>query len=136
MKIYVRASKSSYGKVSGIKAEFEKLGHIVTPPNGFDTPTAESKYQAMTAQEYADWKTGMIRHDGEIVTSNDAVLVLNFDKNDVANSIGGAVFLEMFKAFDSGKKIFLYNPIPENILQDEIIGLQPIVINRDLSLIA
>ncbi|HXR49661.1 MAG TPA: hypothetical protein VN778_01390 [Verrucomicrobiae bacterium] len=135
MKIYLCASKSFFDKVNGIKAELEKLGHAVTPPNGFDEPAAESRHQSMTAQEYADWKTGMIRHDGEVVAAHDAVLVLNFEKNGQQNYIGGAAFLEMFKAWDLGKKVFLYNAIPDNMLKDEIIGLQPLVINRDLSLI-
>lgn len=40
---------------------------------------------------------------------------------------------EMFKTFDLGKKIFLYNPIPESMLKDEIIGFGPVIINRDLT---
>lgn len=136
MKIYLCASKSFYDKVSDVKAALEKLGHVVTPPNGFDEPAAESTYRSMTPRQYADWKTGMIRHDGEVVQAHDAVLVLNFEKNGQPNYIGGAAFLEMFKAWDLGKKIFLLNPIPDNMLRDEIIGLQPTVINRDLSLVA
>lgn len=136
MKIYLCASKSFYDQVPEVKAKLEKLGHVVTPPNGYDTPAAESKYQTMTPQEYADWKTSMIRHDGEVVSANDAVLVLNFEKNGQQNYIGGAAFLEMFKAWDLGKKIFLLNPIPDNMLRDEIIGLQPVVVNQDLSLVA
>lgn len=136
MKIYLCASKSFYEKVPEIKAKLEKLGHTVTPPNGFDTPAVESQRQEMSPQEYADWKTGMIRHDGEVVRAHDAVLVLNFEKNGLPNYIGGAAFLEMFKAWDLGKKIYLLNPIPNNMLRDEIIGLQPIVINQNLSLVA
>jgi len=135
MKIYLCASKSFYDRVNDIKAKLEKLGHQVTPPNGFDEATAESKYQAMTPQAYADWKASMIRHDGVVVAANDAVLVLNFEKNGQENYIGGAAFLEMFKAWDLGKKIYLYNPFPNNMLKDEIIGLQPTIINHDLRLV-
>jgi len=42
------------------------------------------------------------------------------------------VLLEMFKAWELGKKIFLYNPIPNNMLKDEIQGINPIVINGNL----
>jgi hypothetical protein len=136
MKIYLCASKNFYDKVPDIKARLEKLGHIVTPPNGYSEPASESKFQSMTSQQYADWKSNMIRHDGEVVAANDAVLVLNFEKNGLQNYIGGAAFLEMFKAWDLGKKIFLLNPIPDNMLHDEIIGLQPVVINHNLSLVA
>jgi len=77
----------------------------------------------------------MIREDGRIIAQHDAVLVLNFEKHGQANYVGGATFLEMFKAFDLGKKLFLYNPIPDGMLTDEIIGLQPAVIYQDLSLV-
>ncbi|MDD2180984.1 MAG: hypothetical protein PHW32_01295 [Bacilli bacterium] len=62
----------------------------------------------------------------------DIVLVLNFDKDGYKNYIGGATFLEMYDAFRLGKKIYLYNDIPEGILEDEIIGFNPIIINGKL----
>lgn len=77
----------------------------------------------------------MIKTDGKIVEANDAILVMNLDKVDQKNYIGGSTFLEMFKAFDMGKKIFLYNPIPNNSLEDEIRGFGPKVISGDLKLI-
>jgi hypothetical protein len=43
--------------------------------------------------------------------------------------------LEVFKAWELGKKIFFYNPLPEGILYDELFGMNPLVINGDLSLI-
>jgi hypothetical protein len=48
------------------------------------------------------------------------------------NYIGGATFLEMYDAFRLGKKIYLYNDVPEGILKDEIVGFDPIVIDGDL----
>ncbi len=39
----------------------------------------------------------------------------------------------MYKAFDLGKKIYLFNPIPQNIFTDEILGMSPVVIGGDLS---
>ena len=114
----------------------EALGHTVTPPNGFETSATEKTAQEpLSADAYAAHKAALIRNDGVIVAANDAVFVLNFEKHGQPNYIGGAVFLEMFKAFDLRKKIFLYNPIPENILSDEIIGLQPVIINHDLTAI-
>lgn len=133
MKIFITASKSAYSNVEAVKIGLEKAGHIVTPPNGFDTPSEESAVQKLSATEYADWKSAMIRKDGQIIAANDAILVLNFEKNGAKNYIGGATFLEMFKAFDLEKKIYLFNPIPDGMLTDEIIGLQPIVIHGDLS---
>ncbi len=69
----------------------------------------------------------------------DTVLVLNLDKEKngkvFKNYIGGATFLEMYDAFRLGKKIYLYNNIPDGMLFDEIEGFDPIIINGDLNLI-
>ena len=74
----------------------------------------------------------MIKSQARKVKANDAVLVLNFDKQGQKNYIGGATFLEIFKAFELNKKIFLFNPVPDGILKDELIGMSPLVINGDL----
>ncbi len=75
----------------------------------------------------------MLKLQAGKVKANDAVLVLNFEKNSQKNYIGGATFLEIFKAFELNKKIFLFNSIPDGILKDELIGMNPMIINGDLS---
>lgn len=108
---------------------------MLPPPNGFDMLEAEENVKQSSPEEHQRWKADMIRRDGKIVAVNDAILVLNFEKHNKPNYIGGATFLEMFKAFELGKKIFLYNPIPEGMLTDEILGFGPVVINGNLSFI-
>lgn len=135
MKIFICASKYNYGYVSDIKKKLEDLGHIITVPNSYDEPMKEEEIKKLGIEEHSKWKNSMIRLQKEKVDANDCILVLNFQKNDQPNYIGGATFLEMFRAFDSGKKVYLHNPIPDNILRDEIIGMNPIIINGDLDLI-
>lgn len=66
----------------------------------------------------------------------DAVLVLNIDKHGIANYIGGNTFLEIGFAHILNQKIFLLNPIPDMpYYKTEIVAMNPIVINGDLSLI-
>lgn len=133
MKIFICASKAFYGKISSIKPELEKKGHIITLPNSYDNPGREDEQRAQGASTHAAWKAKMIRLQEKKVKANDAILVLNFTKNGQQNYIGGATFLEMFKAFELGKKIYLYNPIPAGMLYDEIHSFEPVVINGDLS---
>ena len=38
----------------------------------------------------------------------------------------------MYDAFRLGKKVFLYNDVPEGILHDEIRGFDPMVLNGNL----
>ncbi|MFA5230111.1 MAG: hypothetical protein WC422_01530 [Candidatus Paceibacterota bacterium] len=135
MKIFICASKHFYDRVKNIKNELEIVGHIVTLPNSFDDPLAEEKIKILGHEEHKKFKTEMFELQNKKVAENDGILVLNFEKNGLANYIGGAVFMEMIKAFELNKKIFLYNPVPNNILKDEIEGMDPIIINGDLNLI-
>jgi hypothetical protein len=61
---------------------------------------------------------------------------LNFDKADLKNYLGGATFLEVFKAWELGKKIFFYNRLPEGMLRDELDAMAPTVIDGNLAKIA
>ena len=133
MKIFVICSKRFYDRIPEIKKCLEDKKHEVELPNCFDDPSAEEKYRGLGLEEHAKWKSGMFKHSIDVIEKNDAVLVLNFKKEEIENYIGGATFLEMYDAFRLGKKIFLYNDIPEGMLKDEIIGFSPILINGDLS---
>jgi len=135
MKIFLCASKHCYGHVAGIKSDLEKIGHIITVPNSYDNPMKEEEVKKLGTEEHHLWKKNMIHLQKEKVDANDCILVLNFEKNGQPNYIGGATFLEIFRAFDSGKKVYLFNPIPETNFKDELIGMGVEVINGDLSLI-
>lgn len=133
MKIFVCCSKHLYHQVPEIKEALEKRGHVITLPNSYDEPMKEEDMKKISKEEHSKWKGNMIKLQDAKVRANDAVLVLNFEKQGQQNYIGGATFLEMYKAWELGKKIFLYNSIPENILKDEICGFNPVILNGDLS---
>lgn len=133
MKIFLICSKSFYDRVPEIKKELDSLGHIVTLPNPYDNPLAESEYKNLGKEEHSKWKRGMFKHSLEVISSVDSVLVLNFEKNGIKNYLGGATFIEMYDASRMEKKIYLYNDIPEGMLKDEILGFSPVVLNGDLS---
>ncbi len=133
MKIFICASKHNYDKVAPIKAQLETLGHIVTLPNSYDEPMKEEEMKKISPEAHQKSKADMLKHQDAQVLANDAILVLNFEKHGQPNYIGGATFLEIFRAFDADKKIFLFNPIPDNIFSDELLGMNPMVIDGDLS---
>ena len=132
MKIFVCCSKHFYHQLPPVIAQLEQHGHTITPPNSYDEPFKEEEMKVRGDEEHRAWKAAMIRLQEEKVRANDAILVMNFEKNGVPNYIGGATFLEIFKAFELGRKVFLYNPIPESIFSDELHGMNPLVIHRDL----
>lgn len=136
MKIFIICSKVFYGNIPPIKEVLDKAGHEVTLPNSYDDPGAEARYKEKGEKEHAEWKAGMLRHSQQVIKGIDAVLVLNFEKNGQINYIGGATFLEMYDAFRLGKKIYMYNDIPDNLLKDEIEGFEPILIHSKLALLS
>lgn len=131
MKILIICSKAFYDKIADIKQKLEEAGHIIELPNCYDNPEIEASVRG--SAEHSKFKAAMYKKSEDTISKMDAVLVLNFDKNGQKNYIGGATFLEMYDAFRMNKKIFLYNQIPEGILNDEIIGFAPTIINGDLS---
>ena len=133
MKIFICCSKYFYNRISEIKERLENSGHEITLPNSYEHPFKEEEIKKLSKEEHIQWKSAMLRSQESKVKSNDAILVLNFDKNESKNYIGGATFLEIFKAFELNKKIFLLNPLPDNIFKDELTAINPIIINGDLS---
>jgi len=134
MKVFVCASKYNYGRLEPVVNGLEQMGHEVTLPNSYDEPMKEDEMKVKGRDDHIKWKSSMLRLQAEKVAYNDAILVCNFEKNGIDNYIGGATFLEIFKAFELGKKIFLYNPFPESVFNDELIAMNPIVINGDITL--
>lgn len=135
MNIFIVCSKAFYGKVSEIQTLLESMNHQITLPNSFDDPMMEEKLKTKGAYHHASWKAEMLREQSRKVAANDAVLVLNLEKNRIKNYIGGATFLEIYKAFELGKRIYFYNPVPEGILRDELLGMNPIMLDGNLALI-
>ncbi len=74
----------------------------------------------------------VIKRYYKIIQKTDAILVLNFDKNEIKNYIGGNTFLEMGFAYVLNKPIYLLNSIPDMIYTDEIQAMQPKILNGDL----
>lgn len=75
----------------------------------------------------------LIKRYYNLIKESDAILVLNLDKNNIKNYIGGNVFLEMGFAHILDKKIFLLNEPPQMHYLDEILAMQPFILNGNLS---
>ena len=133
MKIFIACSKYFYDKVNEIKKELENQGHEITFPNSFEDPFKEDRLKALNEEEHRKFKQEMMKLHNPKIKENDALLVLNFEKNGISNYIGGATFMEIVKAWELNKKIFFYNPIPEGIFSDELNGINPTIINGNLS---
>ena len=139
MKILIICSKKFYSRIEEVKKELEQRNIEVFLPNCYDDPDTEQKMWDLGKEEHQKFKAAMYKQSEDTISKMDAVLVLNFDKekdNQIyKNYISGATFLEMYDAFRLGKKIYLYNDIPNGMLYDEIEGFSPIIIDGNLELI-
>lgn len=139
MKVLVVCSTSFYDKVENVKNGLEKNGHIVYLPNCYDVPVTNEDNKLMSDEEYLDFFRSMYYESRDKISEVDAILVLNYTKvkNGVSldNYIGASTFLEMYEAFMNGKKIFMMNDYPDNMLYDEIKGFGPIIINGNVDLV-
>jgi nucleoside 2-deoxyribosyltransferase len=150
MTITICASIKFYPQILEVKSLLEDMGYeVLIPPNRVKNDQGESisvldYYQTrkndVENKINEEWvwerKQEAIRWHFEKIDKADVILVLNYDKNDIINYIGGNTLMEMGVAFWLNKPIYLYNPIPEGVSYfEEIKGMRPIVINGDLNLI-
>lgn len=146
MKITICGSIAFYDEMVDLKEELEKLGNeIKLPPNEIEDEFGNM----ISVKEHYNRKKAETNNESSILDRvgkamkmhfrkiewGDAVLILNYDKNGIPNYVGGNTLLELGLAFHLNKKLFLLNDIPEMSYKEEIIGMKPVIINKDLTLI-
>lgn len=140
MKIAISASLDFTNEIKNVADELKEKGYEVTIPLTSEKILNNelSLNQILKEKENGEIFKRAIKYDVlkyyfDKIKEGDAILVLNFTKKGIENYIGGAVFLEMGFAHVLNKKIFLLNPIPDVGYKDEIISMQPIILNNDLN---
>lgn len=143
MKITLCGSITFIDEMVTLKNELEKLGHEAHTPvlefrneNGDLISAKEFQVLRKSDEKQDDWvwrrkKEAMQGHFDEVVWS-DVILVLNEEKNGIPGYIGANTLLEMGLAFHLKKPIYLWNPIPEISYKKELLGMWPVVLDRDL----
>ncbi len=136
MKIIICGSMTAAKEMVEMEKDLVALGHEIT------LPKFTHEYAKMNSQEDMHSESvknkmdhDLIRDNFEEIRQGDAVLVINDNRKGIENYIGGNSFLEMAFAHVLHKEIFLLNPIPEMGYSDELIAMQPVILNGDLSLI-
>ena len=143
MKIVICGSIDFYDEMLKIKGELETLGHEVKLP---PAEVKDKDGNIISVQEYYKLRKSETNNDSWIwgrknksmkehmnkIAWSEGVLVLNYDKKEVENYIGGNTLLEMGVALHLGKKMFILNNIPNLSYKEEILGMKPFVIRGDL----
>jgi len=134
MKIVICGSMHHSKEMRKAKKILEEKGFEVEVPKNTEyyadeTLPLESKHESTKNKIEGD----LFKKYFEKIKEGDSILVVNLEKHEIQNYIGGNTFLEMAFAHILDKPIYLQNPIPEILYKDEIIAMQPIILNGDLS---
>jgi len=132
MKITICGSIKFFDQMVETQKELERMGHTVFMPikaDGVDywSEDGASRVQAKKGLE-------LISEHMDKIEKSDAILVVNITKKEIENYIGANTFLEIGFAHYRDKKIYLLNPTPnQKYIEDEMLTMEPIVINGDLT---
>lgn len=129
MKIAIAGSMKFAKDMIDVKEGLEAKGHDVIVPQNIE------KYAAGTMTIENKWEKiqyDLIKSYFEEIKNCDALFLVNKDKDNIKNYIGGNSLIEMAFAHVLNKKIFLLNPIPEMNYTDEIEAMSPIILNNEL----
>ena len=78
-------------------------------------------------------KAEFIKKNFQKITQGDAILVINNSKNGIHGYIGANVLMEIALAFYFKKKIYIWNPIPENAdYREELLAFDVAIINQQV----
>jgi len=121
-------------KKLGFKVKMPKTALIMKRADDFDVSHYKTWFD--NRDDYKLKRDLMKGHFRKVIEA-DAMLVLNYKKNKIPGYIGGNVLMEAALAFHYKKPIFIYNEISDRLnVAEEVYGLNPIFINKDLNLIA
>lgn len=144
MKITICGSMAMIDQMHEIGDKLENLGHQIRipeieikDPSGKILDQKEYDLIRKTATVHDSWiweinREAMRDHFVKI-TWSDAILVPNYSKNGIDGYIGPNTLMEMGLALFLNKKIYLLHPIPNIPSREEILGINPVILNEDLS---
>lgn len=137
--ITICSSVACYGKAFEIEDQLKTLGMDVLLPMSAEEMNETGDFCVESSKTWfenpADFykKTDYMRDHLRKIDKGDAVLITNFEKDGVSGYIGGNVLLEMFYAWLHGKPVYVLHPVPEDLpLYEEVIGLNPIILNGNI----
>jgi len=125
MKITLCSSAKFFEKLWDIKKSLEEIGHEVLLPS-------MKVFHHLGEDSLAKIQYDLINEHFQKIDQSHAVYVANYDKNGIAEYIGGNSFLEMGLAFYRKIPIFLLNDIPQQVsYREELIALKPVVVGEN-----
>lgn len=138
--ITICSSASLYKQVVEIEKELKQLGFKVILPMTARRMKKSGDYDLKKVKTWfndsSDYykKTKLMTGHLKEVKKGDITLVTNLEKHGVLGYIGGNVLMEMAIALFLKKKIYLlHQPDKNSPFLEEILGMQPVILDGDLS---
>ena len=123
-----------------MKKQLDELGHQASTPLGTETNLEDKSFND-NLDDTLEWciTHDIMRKNFQQLADSDAVLVLNYKKNNIEGYIGVSALMEMGVAHYLNKKIFLIQKTPDfkhARWAHEVAIMQPTIIAGDLTKIA
>ena len=138
--IVLCSSAAFYEHVNQLAEELENLGFKAIVPHNAREMKKRGSYNVEATKTWyknpEDFKkkTQYMRGHFDEVANGDVILVVNDEKHGVPGYIGPNVLLEMGLAFYLKKPIYILNTVNQDMPNyEEVIGMQPVFINNDLT---
>jgi hypothetical protein len=113
MKIMICGSMRFAKKMVEAKKSLEKLGHSVYLPIDIKIHLSDSSFSDNLDADYKHCiENDTIKKCFDLIEQSDAILHLNLKKNGKESYIGTSGLMEIGLAHYLGKKIFLFNKLP------------------------
>jgi len=109
----------------------EELGYEVETP---DLTESQDWSGRSDEKKYAN-KDRLIRQHLDKISHSDAILVFNSEKRGISGYIGGNTLMEMAFGYAQNLEIFMLNHAKAMGYADEIYGMQPIVLEGNITAI-
>lgn len=134
MKIGIIGSMQFTDKMLEVREQLRELGHDAFITDLHKTMVGKTDEEIEKIKLHQKYNMDAIREFWNMMQGADAVLVLNYDKNNIQNYIGGNTLMEIGFAHVLNQKIFMLNSIPEmSYCKSEIEAVKPIILNGDFS---
>ncbi|MDX9738940.1 MAG: hypothetical protein RBT33_01060 [Candidatus Dojkabacteria bacterium] len=134
MKIAIVASMKFSKEMIEASKYLKKNGHTTTLPTDVEKHI-DNNLLKQEEDSNTKIKGDLIRGYFKKIDDSDALLVLNYEKNNIPNYIGGNTFIEMAFATVLNKPIYLLNPIPQISYTSEIEAMQPTILYGDIGMV-
>lgn len=153
MKITICGSMGFYKEMESVRDDLAKHGHAVKIPElALEVPQEFGGGKKVYFGQYIEENGGIdafpaeheiwnlkekaINDHYEKIDWCDGILVVNHEKRGMDGYVGGNTLIEIGVAFYLKKKIYIVNPVSSELsYKQEIMGMKPVIINGDLSVI-